>query len=99
MKQVMKKDINKINTVEDKDLEYQKEIVNYLKEYDRFLHKIALSVKSKCRRLEIEDIIQQITLVILTNSNKFDKKIVGGGSVSYSQSKAKNILNLKLKFQ
>ena len=50
----------------------QDEIIEYLKEYDRFLYKVALSVKVKCRRLELEDIKQQLILVILTNYQMFD---------------------------
>lgn len=73
MNQSSKKENKKIVTIENTDLEYHNEIVNYLHEYDRFLYKVALSVKSKCRKLEIEDIKQQIILVLLTNYNKYDK--------------------------
>ena len=57
----------------NKKLDYNEELIKYLDEYDRFLYKVALSVKNKCRRLEVEDIKQQIILVILTNYNKFDE--------------------------
>ena len=85
MKQAIEKDINKINTLEDTDLEYHREIVNYLKEYDRFIYKVALSVKNKCRRLEIEDIKQQLILVILSNGNKYDKLKSENHSSYFSQ--------------
>ena len=71
MKQNFNKDICKIDNVDDKGFEYQKEIVNYLTEYDRFLYKVALSVKNKCRKLEVEDIKQQIILVLLMNCEKY----------------------------
>ena len=92
MKQAIEKDINKINTLEDTDLEYHREIVNYLKEYDRFIYKVALSVKNKCRRLEIEDIKQQLILVILSNGNKYDKLKSENHSSYFSQISEKDIL-------
>lgn len=63
----------KEKTYRNKKLDYNEELIKYLDEYDRFLYKVALSVKNKCRRLEVEDIKQQIILVILTNYNKFDE--------------------------
>ncbi len=39
------------------------------------------------------------TVAAIVNNNRFNKKIVTGGSVSYSQNKQKNILNLELKYQ
>lgn len=53
--------------------DYNDELIKYLEEYDRFLYKTAISVKNKCRRLEVDDIKQQIILVILTNYKKFDE--------------------------
>ena len=54
-------------------IDYNDELIKYLEEYDRFLYKTAISVKNKCRRLEVDDIKQQIILVILTNYKKFDE--------------------------
>lgn len=39
------------------------------------------------------------TIAEIVNNNRLGKKIIGGGSVNYSQNKQKNILNLKLKYQ
>ena len=47
-------------------------VVKYLNDYDRFLYKVALSVINKCRRLEVEDVKQQLILSILTSYDKFD---------------------------
>ena len=60
-------------------------VVKYLQEYDRFLYKIALSVKIKCKRLEIEDIKNEIILVILTNYDKYDDSKCIKYSSYYSQ--------------
>lgn len=66
------KEKNKTHLIEKEKIDYQKEIVKYLNEFDRFLYKVALSVKTKCRRLEVEDVKQQIILVILSNYKKFN---------------------------
>lgn len=39
------------------------------------------------------------TIALIVNNNRLGKKIESGGTVSYSQSKQKNILNMKLKYQ
>jgi RNA polymerase sigma factor (sigma-70 family) len=85
MKQNFNKDICKIDNVDDKGFEYQKEIVNYLTEYDRFLYKVALSVKNKCRKLEVEDIKQQIILVLLMNCENYRSDVNVKNSSYYSR--------------
>lgn len=85
MKQTSIKDIYKLTPAEDIDVEYHKEIINYLTDYDRFLHKIALSVKNKCRKLEIEDIKQQIILVLLINGKNYREDISVKNSSYYSR--------------
>lgn len=39
------------------------------------------------------------TIAAIVNNNRFEKKLVSGGSFNYSQNKQKNILNLELKYK
>lgn len=50
----------------------QKKLLEYIKNYDRFIMKIVLNVKRKCKRLETDDIKQQIYFVLLKSCNKID---------------------------
>ena len=57
----------------------------YLIDYDRFIIKIAGSVKYKCPRLEFEDIKQQLILSLLTHLDTFDISQVETSSTYFSQ--------------
>lgn len=43
---------------------YTELVLNYIKEYDRFLSKIAYEVKTKCPKEEFEDIKQQLIYIL-----------------------------------
>ncbi len=67
-------------------IEEVKECVNkYLIDYDRFIIKVAGSVKHKCPRLEFEDIKQQLILSLLTNLSTFDISKIDTSSTYFSQ--------------
>ena len=46
-------------------------VIEYINKYDRFITKIAFSVNRKCKRLEVEDVKQQIILMLLTYSDNY----------------------------
>ena len=47
-------------------------LLEYIKYYDRFIMKTVITVKRKCKRLECDDIKQQIYLILLTSCQSVD---------------------------
>ena len=56
----------------DKEKHLIELVEQYLKEYDRFIEKVAYSTQRKCPRLEIEDIKQQLSMALFVNMRHFD---------------------------
>ena len=49
-------------------------VLNYIKKYEKFIAKIAVSVCHKCPKLEVEDVKQQLILSLLTTSTYDESK-------------------------
>lgn len=47
-------------------------LLEYIKYYDRFIMKTVLTIKRKCKKLECDDIKQQIYLILLTSCQSVD---------------------------
>lgn len=47
-------------------------LLEYIRNYDRFIMKTVLTVKRKCKRLECDDIKQQIYLILFTSCKSID---------------------------
>ena len=67
----------------------ENKVIKYIKDYDNFINKVAHSVARKCKKLEFEDIKQQVVLQLYLNCNNF----VEDGNATTSTYFSKIILN------
>lgn len=78
--------------------EIETAVIEYIKKYDKFIIKLAVSVKRKCPKLEIEDIKQQLILSLLTNTKNYKPyKEVSDGTY-FSQVTINASLNIVKKY-
>ncbi len=81
----MNNNIHFENIDEENKKDVRNLLMTYLKKYDQFLNKIAISVKRKCAKLEFEDIKQQIILALFSNTKTFNIDLYPSANTYFSQ--------------
>ena len=66
-------------------LTIEEQVIKYIKEYDKFISKIAYSISKKCSKLEFEDIKQQMLLTLFNNCKKYNTDSRAAASTYFSQ--------------
>ena len=58
--------------IENENKENESYVLVFIKKYDNLINKVSYKVKTKCSKLEFDDVKQQIILVLLSNVKMFD---------------------------